>query len=175
MKPAQLSCLFFCLLAAYMIPGLASAQEPSTEEAASQAPLAPPADPAMVSGYGVVSDDLLLQARQRAIRLAAAFANEGYKLRDGAWSFNLTPAEPRTLAVFLFAGNEVWFSAAGATTESRPQLAVFDSEGAPLQAKTYHADGLAALGFVVPRTGMFYLQASTSTEATPFALVTSYK
>lgn len=142
---------------------------------AQEAPVAPPADPALVSGYGVAADDLLVQARQRAIRLAGAFANDGYKLRDGAWSLNLSPGKPQTLAVFLFAGNEIWFSAAGSTADSRPQLALFDSSGKALNTKTFHHDGLTALGLVVPQTGMFYLRAFTAGDATPFALVTSYK
>lgn len=142
---------------------------------AQEAPVAPPADPAVVSGYGVAVDDLLVQARQRAIRLAGAFANDGYKLRDGAWSLNLTPGKPHVLAVFLFAGNEMWFSAAGANVESRPQLELFNSNGAPVNAKTFQHDGLAALGLVVPHTGMFYLRAFTTADATAFALVTSYK
>jgi hypothetical protein len=158
------ACVFFLFFLAGLRPS--SAQE---------APVAPPADPAIVSGYGVAADDLLVQARQRAIRLAGAFANDGYKLRDGAWSLNLSAGEPRTLAVFLFAGNEIWFSSAGATAESRPQLALFNSSGEPVNVKTFQHDGLAALGLVVPHTGMFYLRAFTTADATPFALVTSYK
>jgi hypothetical protein len=156
---------FFFILVLIALPGM-HGQEP---------PVAPPADPALISGYGVTEDDLLLQARQRAMRLAGAFANEGYKLRDGAWSFHLASGEPRVLAVFLFQGNEMWFSAAGAAAEARPQLHLFDCTGQPVPAKTFHHDGLAALGLVVPKTGMFYLGVSTAGDATPFSLVTSYK
>jgi hypothetical protein len=159
---------------AFLISLLAAVLQPCVM-VAQDAPVAPPADPALVSGYGVANDDLLLQARQRAIRFAGAFANDGYKLRDGAWSFNLAAGEPRVLAIFLFAGNEMWFSAAGATPESRPQLALFDSSGKPVAAQSFHHDGLTALGLEVPFTGMFYLRAFTTEDSTPFSLVTSYK
>ena len=53
-----------------------------------------------------------------ALELAGAFANDGFKLRDGHWAGTLAPGESKIIAVNLYAGNEYWLSA-GATEKAK--------------------------------------------------------
>ena len=62
-----------------------------------------------VSDPGPESD---VSARSKALELAGAFSNDGYKIRDGYWPGEIEPNRPQFLEVNLFSGNEYWFSAA---------------------------------------------------------------
>ncbi len=53
-----------------------------------------------------------VSARSKALELAGAFSNDGYKIRDGYWPGEIEPNRPQFLEVNLFSGNEYWFSAA---------------------------------------------------------------
>ena len=148
--------------------------EPSTLMATAE-PTA--ADTAILKpkGLGLAPEDDLLQARQRAISLAGAFANDGYRMRDGSWALYLSENQPAMLALWLFARNGVWLSAATAEKGATPHLEVFDPQGNPVATLLHAAAGATAAGFVVPVTGKYTIRASLNAPSTPFCLVYSYK
>jgi hypothetical protein len=102
--------------------------------------------------------DQEVAARQVALELAGAFANDGFKLRDGHWAGTLAPGESKIIAVNLYAGNEYWFSAGA--TEKAKKLAVdlFDETGAPLVAETFNSGTKAAAGFSVSNSGQYFVR-----------------
>jgi hypothetical protein len=53
-----------------------------------------------------------VSVRSKALELAGAFSNDGYKIRDGYWPGEIEQNRPQFLEVNLFSGNEYWFSAA---------------------------------------------------------------
>jgi hypothetical protein len=64
--------------------------------------------------------DQEVAARAVALELAGAFANDGFKLRDGHWAGTLAPGESKIIAVNLYAGNEYWFSAGATRRQKKP-------------------------------------------------------
>jgi hypothetical protein len=60
--------------------------------------------------------DAEVQARKDALEIAGAFANDGFKIRDGHYCGVVKPHEHALVAVNLYAGNQYWFSAAAAET-----------------------------------------------------------
>ena len=79
--------------------------------------------------------DQEVAARQVALELAGAFANDGFKLRDGHWVGVLAPNEGKTVAVNLYAGNEYWFSAGATEKAKKLAVEVFDETGAQVAGK----------------------------------------
>lgn len=115
-------------------------------------------------------------ARSQALDLAGAFTNDGYKIRDGFWSFILTHGNPHILIVQLFAKNEYWFSGAAPHSGKRIKLEFFDEKGIPVEIKTYGGDGTVAAGLVPQMSGAYFIRASiTEGKPVPFCLVYSYK
>jgi hypothetical protein len=115
-------------------------------------------------------------ARTRALDLAGAFANDGYKLRDGYWAVAAGEPVP-ALEVFLFAGNFYWFTAATSEAADAPgalRVQLFNAAGELVEAQTYEDQGLFALGVSPGETGAYFLRVLPP-AATAFALVYSYK
>ncbi len=120
--------------------------------------------------------DQEVAARKVALDLAGAFANDGFKLRDGHWAGTLQPDESKLIAVNLYAGNEYWFSA-GATDKAR-QISVdlFDETGAPAATERYNAGTKAAVGLAVSRSGEYFVRVRLDQgEAAGVCFVYSYK
>lgn len=124
---------------------------------------------------GAESDDKAL-AHRRALELAGAFSNDGFRLRDGRWTGRLTPGEPILLEVQLLARNQYWFSAGISGPGGRALLGLFDEWGNPVETLDYRDDTLCALGFSPSRNGTFFLLLSV-VEGDPvsFCVVYSYK
>jgi len=121
-------------------------------------------------------DDAQVAARAKALELAGAFANEGYKLRDGVFYSDLQAATPKVFVVNLFAGNEYWFSAASSSSEARMRVEVFDNEGQPLDANLYEDGEFAACGVEPVASGRYYVRVSpVSASSDALAVVYSYK
>ena len=162
-----------------LLPYSLGAQNPPALEApgtiSSIVPLLSETLAPLPDGLGLAPENDLLQARQRAISLAGAFANDGYRLRDGSWSFYISENQPAVLMIWLFARNGVWFSAATAEKGASPKLEVFTPDGHPLPTLEYLAPGASAVGFVAPTTGKYFVRATFPGPLTPFCLVTSYK
>ncbi len=121
-----------------------------------------------------VSDSPL--ARSHALELAGAFANDGYKVRDGFWSGTLELGKPLLLEVNLFAGNEYWFSGAATNPARKIAVKVFDAKGKPVETELYAESATAAAGFAPVMSGPYLVQIELMDgEKAPFCLVYSYK
>ena len=115
-------------------------------------------------------------ARSKVLELAGAFANDGYKIRDGYWSGVLEPGKPQFLEVNHFAGNSYWFSAAALAPARTLSVSVFDENGRPLETELFQ-DGLtAAAGLVPDASGRYFIRLElVEGDKSDFCLVYSYK
>lgn len=117
-----------------------------------------------------------VSARSKALDLAGAFTNDGYKIRDGFWSGNLETDRPRFLEVNLFAGNEYWFCAAASNPARKLQVSIFDEKGKPVESQTYTEEATAAVGVEPETSGKYILRVDLlEGEKAPFCLIYTYK
>ena len=115
-------------------------------------------------------------ARSRALELAGAFANDGYKIRDGFWSGTLEAGKPQFLQVNLFSGNEYWFSAAALPPDVKMSVTLFDENGRPLAEEIFQDGAAAAAGLVPDASGKYFVRvALLAGDKAGFCLVYSYK
>jgi len=114
--------------------------------------------------------------RSKVLELAGAFANDGYKIRDGYWAGILEPGKPQFLEVNLFSGNTYWFSAAALAPARTLSVTVFDENGRPLETEVFQ-DGLtAAAGLVPDASGRYFVRLElVEGDKADFCLVYSYK
>ena len=70
-----------------------------------------------------------VSVRSKALELAGAFSNDGYKIRDGYWPGEIEPNRSQFLEVNLFAGNEYWFSAAVTSPGRKIAVGVLNEKG----------------------------------------------
>lgn len=115
--------------------------------------------------------------RSAALELAGAFANDGYKVRDGYLSHFLTKATPAILEVNLFAGNEYWFSAsAPPQSPQKVFVTIFDTQGNLVDQQNFDEGFRFAAGFEPLESGRFFIKVSLiEGDPTPVSLVYSYK
>lgn len=128
------------------------------------------------------TDNVLLaqsdvSVRSKALELAGAFSNDGYKIRDGYWSGEIEPGKPQFLEVSLYAGNEYWFSAAAASPPARKiAVSVFDEKGNPVDFQIYEDGPVAAAGFAPDVSGKYFVKlTAVEGEKSQFCLLYSYK
>ena len=116
-------------------------------------------------------------ARRNALELAGAFSNDGFKLRDGYWSGPIKLGETKLIQVNLYAGNEYYFSVAGADKAKKMGLSVYDETGAAITIEDPYQEGAtAAVGFSPTASGPYYLKVEeVEGEPSAFCLVCSYK
>ena len=117
-----------------------------------------------------------VSARSRALELAGAFSNDGYKIRDGYWPGELEPNKPVFLEANLFAGNEYWFSAAATAPARKIAVAIFDEKGKPVTGELYGEGPVAAAGAVPETSGRYFIRVTLlEGEKSQFCLLYSYK
>lgn len=115
-------------------------------------------------------------ARSKVLELAGAFANDGYRLRDGFWAADIEPGKSRVLAVNLFAGNEYWFSAAVVPPGRKLAVDVYNAKGKLMKGEIYEDGPAAAAGFVPSVSGEYFIKVTlVEGEKTEFCLLYSYK
>ncbi|MFZ4774825.1 MAG: hypothetical protein ACOYM3_05655 [Terrimicrobiaceae bacterium] len=115
-------------------------------------------------------------ARSKVLDLAGAFANDGYKIRDGYWSGVLEPGKPQFLEVNLFAGNSYWFSAAALAPARSLSVTLFDENGRPLETEVFQDSLTAAAGLVPDVSGRYFVRLElVEGDKADFCLVYSYK
>ena len=125
---------------------------------------------------GRAETDQEVAARRVALELAGAFANDGFKLRDGHWAGTLAPNENRLIAVNLYAGNEYWFSAGATEKAKRISVELFDETGAPVAAEKYNSGTKAAAGLSVTSSGEYFVRVRLEEgETAGVCFVYSYK
>ena len=122
------------------------------------------------------TENELVAARADVLDLAGAWSNDGFKIRDGHWSGDLLPGEPKLVQVNLFAGNHYWFSVAANARAKEVAIAVFDENGGPVATEPY-ADGVRAAARFSPKvSGPYYVQlVSKEGPRSAFCLIYSYK
>ncbi len=117
-----------------------------------------------------------ITTRSRALELAGAFANDGYKIRDGFWAGTLEPGKPQFLEVNLFSGNEYWFSVATLAPTAKLIVGVFDENGRPVMGEVFQDGSTAAAGVVADASGKYYVRVElVEGDKADFCLVYSYK
>ena len=120
--------------------------------------------------------DQEVAARQVALELAGAFANDGFKLRDGHWTGTLAPGESTLIAVNLYAGNDYWFSAGATEKAKKMAVEVFDEKGAPVAGEIFNSGTKAALGVSVEKSGEYFVRVRLQEgEPAGVCFVYSYK
>lgn len=119
--------------------------------------------------------DAEVQARRDALDVAGAFANDGFKIRDGHWCGVVKPHEHALVAVNLYAGNQYWFSAAAAEP-AKVAVSLYDETGKQVTTESYNNGEKAAAGFSAANSGQYFVSVDlVEGDGGSFCLVYSYK
>jgi hypothetical protein len=132
----------------------------------------------LVSAARPAPSDGEVEARKRALELAGAFSNDGFKIRDGNWCGSLKAGTGKVIQVNLYAGNQYWFSAAATDGAKKLKVTVFEEAGAPQESLQYPDElaSTAAAGFSPTASGVYYVKVEElEGEAASFCLLCSYK
>jgi hypothetical protein len=117
-----------------------------------------------------------VEAHKLVLDLTGAFANDGFKLRDGHWTGIIKPQERALVAVNLYAGNQYWFSAAANAKAKKISVNVYDENGKPVVTEMYNSGDKASAGFSPTSSGQYFVALGLlEGEPTTFCLVYSYK
>jgi hypothetical protein len=120
--------------------------------------------------------DAEVQARKDALDLAAAFSNDGFKIRDGHWCGIVKPHDHSLVAVNLYAGNQYWFSASAMEPAKKIAVSVYDETGKQVTTESYDNGGRAAAGFSPPSSGQYFVSVDLlEGDQSSFCLIYSYK
>jgi hypothetical protein len=120
--------------------------------------------------------DAEVQARKDALDVAAAFSNDGFKIRDGYWCGIVKPHDHSLVAVNLYAGNEYWFSASATAPAKKIAVSVYDETGKQMTTDGYDNGEKAAAGFAPSNSGQYFVSVDLlEGEQSSFCLVYSYK
>ena len=119
--------------------------------------------------------DTEVEARKTALDLAGAFANDGFKTRDGHWCGTVKPNDHALVAVNLYAGNQYWFSAGAAEPSAKIAVNVYDETGKQVSTETHSAEAKAAAGFSPENSGQYFVSVDLlEGQEGSFCLVYSY-
>jgi len=120
--------------------------------------------------------DAEVQARRDALDVAAAFSNDGFKIRDGHWCGVVKPHDHSLVAVNLYAGNQYWFSAGATEPAKKIAVSVYDETGKQVTTESYDDGEKAAAGFAPPSSGQYFVSVDLlEGDQGSFCLVYSYK
>lgn len=120
--------------------------------------------------------DQEVNARNRALDLAGAFSNDGFKIRDGHWAGDLKPKNRAFIAVNLYAGNQYWFTAAGSDPKDKLSVELYDEKGLKVKADDFQSDERTAAGFTVANSGQYFVAVTlVDGPAAGISLVYAYK
>src|ERR1700745_2374679 len=115
-------------------------------------------------------------ARKDALDVAAAFSNDGFKIRDGHWCGIVKPHDHSLVAVNLYAGNQYWFSVGATEPAKKIAVSVYDETGKQVTTDSYDNGEKAAAGFAPQSSGQYFVSVDlVEGEQSPFCLVYSYK
>ena len=120
--------------------------------------------------------DTEVQARKAALDVAGAFANDGFKVRDGHWCGQVKPHDHALVAVNLYAGNQYWFSAGATAPAKKIAVSVYDETGKRVTTEGYDAGEKAAAGFAPASSGQYFVSVDlVEGQEGSFCLIYSYK
>lgn len=120
--------------------------------------------------------DKEVEARKTALDLAGAFANDGFKVRDGHWTGSVKKGDRAVVAVNLYAGNEYWFSVGTAAETGKFTVNLFDEHGQPVATEDFAQDNKAAVGYSPTISGQYFVAiAAPEADTGTLCLVYSYK
>jgi hypothetical protein len=120
--------------------------------------------------------DAEVQARKDALDLAAAFSNDGFKIRDGHWCGVVKPHDHSLVAVNLYAGNQYWFSASATEPAKKIAVSVYDETGKQMTTESYDNGERTAAGFSPQSSGQYFVSVDLlEGDQSSFCLVYSYK
>ncbi|HZS16529.1 MAG TPA: hypothetical protein VFA51_01215 [Candidatus Udaeobacter sp.] len=120
--------------------------------------------------------DAEVQARKDALDVAAAFSNDGFKIRDGHWCGTVKPHDHSLVAVNLYAGNQYWFSASATQPAKKIAVSVYDETGKQVTTDNYDNGDKAAAGFAPSNSGQYFVSIDlVEGEQGTCCLVYSYK
>jgi hypothetical protein len=120
--------------------------------------------------------DAEVQARKDALDVAAAFSNDGFKIRDGHWCGVVKAHDHALIAVNLYAGNQYWFSVGATEPAKKIAVSVYDETGKQVTTDTYDNGEKAAAGFSPSNSGQYFVSVDLlEGDASTFCLVYSYK
>lgn len=120
--------------------------------------------------------DAEVQARKDALDLAAAFSNDGFKVRDGHWCGVVKPHDHSLVAVNLYARNQYWFSASATEPAKKIAVSVYDETGKQVTTESYDNRERAAAGFAPSNSGQYFVSVDLlEGEQSSVCLVYSYK
>lgn len=120
--------------------------------------------------------DTEVQARKAALDVAGAFANDGFKVRDGHWCGQVKPHDHALVAVNLYAGNQYWFSAGATAPANKIAVSVYDETGKRVTTEGYDAGEQAAAGFAPANSGQYFVSVDlVEGQEGSFCLIYSYK
>jgi len=120
--------------------------------------------------------DAEVDARKDALDVAAAFSNDGFKIRDGYWCGTVKPHDHSLVAVNLYAGNQYWFSASATEPAKKIAVSVYDETGKQVSTDSYDNGDKAAAGFAPPNSGQYFVSIDLlEGEQSTVCLVYSYK
>lgn len=113
--------------------------------------------------------------RKALLGFLGAFANDGFKARDGFWAGQLQKGKSKLLRVHLYAPNAYWFCAA-ASPETQIAISVYDETGAPVKTKSWSNGSLAAGGFLPSVNGVYLIRLTEKAgKPADFCFTYSYK
>ena len=131
---------------------------------------------AAIAPFCHAATDGQVEARKVALDLAGAFANEGFKVRDGHWTGSVKKGDRTVVAVNLYAGNQYWFSVAAADKGQKFALGLYDENGQPVTTENFAEEERAAAGFSPTVSGQYFISiAAGETDTGTLCLVYSYK
>jgi len=120
--------------------------------------------------------DAEVNARKDALELAGAFANDGFKIRDGYSCGVLKPHDRALIAVNLYAGNQYWFSVGTVEPLSKVAVSLYDETGKQMTTENFSNGDKAAAGFAPENSGQYFVSVdSVEDQEGTFCLVYSYK
>ncbi len=120
--------------------------------------------------------DAEVRARKDALDVAAAFSNDGFKIRDGHWCGVVKAHDHAVVAVNLYAGNQYWFSAGATEPVKKIAVSVYDETGKQVTTESYDNGEKAAAGFSPVNSGQYFVSVDVVEGGEgSFCLVYSYK
>jgi hypothetical protein len=129
-----------------------------------------------MSVLNAAETDQEVEARKAALDVAGAFANDGFKMRDGHWCGTIKPHEHALIAVNLYAGNQYWFTVGAIAPAKRLAVNVYDETGKQVSTESYNAGEKAAAGFSPANSGQYYVSVDLADGAeSSVCFVYSYK